>query len=81
MTLMGSFKTICFAVVIGVTVELVLCGISVVSVLSGGFGPCGPTGEAPTFVRVIHQPGFCLAGLLVEDSSPCICYYLWRSRR
>ena len=54
----------------GVIIESVLCGISVVSVLSGGFGPCGPTGDVSGFVRVIRQPGFWLSGCLVEDSSP-----------
>jgi hypothetical protein len=54
----------------GVAIETVLCVISVVSVLTGGFGPCGPTGDAPVFVRVIHQPGTWLAGLSVEDSDP-----------
>jgi len=67
---MRKIPTILLAVMIGVAIEAALCVISVVVVLAGGFGPCGPTGDAPSFVRVIHQPGFWLAGFLVEDSSP-----------
>jgi hypothetical protein len=62
--------TILLAIIFGVAIETALCVISVVSVLAGGVGPCGPTGDAPIFVRVIHQPGTWLAGLLVEDSNP-----------
>ena len=49
--------------------EAALGVISVVAVVAGGIGPCGLTGHAPGFVRVIHQPGFWLAGVLVADSS------------
>jgi hypothetical protein len=61
--------TILLAVMIGGATEATLCAISVVSVLARGFGPCGPTGDTPGFVRVIHQPALWLASLLVEDSS------------
>jgi hypothetical protein len=61
--------TILLAAMIGCAIEATLCAISVVSVLARGFGPCGPTGDTPGFVRVIHQPGLWLAGSLVEDSS------------
>ena len=59
--------TILLAAIWGVVIESALCVVAVVSVLAGGFGPCGPSGDAPGFVRVIHQPGFWLAGLLVGD--------------
>jgi hypothetical protein len=65
-----EIPTILLAIIFGVAIETALCVISVVSVMAGGFGPCGPTGDAPVFVRVIHQPGIWLAGLLVEDSNP-----------
>ena len=66
---MKRIPTIVLAAVIGVAVEAALCVISVVSVLAGGVGPCGPTGDAPSVVRIIHQPGFWIGGFLVEDSS------------
>ena len=67
---MRSSPTVWRALKYGVITETVLCGISVASVLAGGFGPCGPTGNAPGFVRVIHQPAFWASGFVVEDSSP-----------
>ena len=66
----GHVHTVRRALKFGVIIESTLCGISVVSVLAGGVGPCGLTGEAPGFVRFIHQPGFWLSGYLVKDSSP-----------
>jgi hypothetical protein len=67
---MKKIPTIVLAAMIGVAIEAALCVILVISVLAGGIGPCGPTGDTPSFVRVIHQPGFWLAKFLVEDSSP-----------
>jgi hypothetical protein len=67
---MRRFGTIARAATIGVGIEFVLCAVSMAYVLSGGFGPCGPTRDVPGFVRVIHRPGFWLAGALAEDSSP-----------
>jgi hypothetical protein len=67
---MPRFNTILQGVACGVSIEFVLCVITVVSVLSGGIGPCGPTGDVPIFVSVVHQPGFWLSGCLVADSSP-----------
>ena len=67
---MKKIPTILLAAMIGVSTEAALCVISAVSVLAGGIGPCGPTGDVPIFVSVIHQPGFWLSGCLVEDSSP-----------
>lgn len=55
---------------IGAGVEAALCVISVVWVLAGGVGPCGFNGDPPGFVRLIHQPGFWLAGFMVGDSDP-----------
>lgn len=67
---MIKIPRILLAAILGLAVESALCVISVASVLAGGVGPCGPTGNAPAFVSVIHQPGFWLAGFFVEDSSP-----------
>jgi hypothetical protein len=66
---MKMIPTILLAAMIGVAIEAALCVLSVVCVLAGGVGPRGPTGDPPAFVRVIHQPGFWIAGLLVGDSS------------
>jgi hypothetical protein len=67
---MRSLRAVLGALVLGVLVESALCVVSVACVLAGGFGPCGPTGDAPGFVRLIHQPGFWAAGFFVQDSSP-----------
>jgi len=53
---------------LGVIIELFLCGFSVVYILTGGFGPCGPARDVPGFVRLFHQPGSWVAGLLVAES-------------
>jgi len=66
---MRKIPTILLATIWGVAIEAVLCVIAVVSVLAGGFGPCGPSGDAPGFVRVIHQPGFWLSSILVGDDN------------
>lgn len=65
----GRIHAVWRAVKFGAIIESTLCGISVVSILAGGMGPCGPTGDPPGFVRFIHQPGFWLSGYLVKDSS------------
>ena len=67
---MRKIPTTLLAIISGVAVEATLCVISVATVLTGGIGPCGLTGDAPGFVRVVHQPGFWLAGALVADSGP-----------
>ncbi len=69
MTKARKVPAVLLAFIVGFAVEAALGVISVVSVLAGGIGPCGFTGDAPGFVRVIHQPGFWLAGALVGDSS------------
>jgi hypothetical protein len=68
--LLKKIPTVLLATISGVAIESVLCVIALISVFAGGVGPCGPSGNAPAFVRIIHQPGFLLAGLFVEDSSP-----------
>jgi hypothetical protein len=70
MTCLRKVPAVVLAFIIGFATEAVLGAISVVSVLAGGIGPCGFTGDAPGFVRVIHQPGFWLAGSLVKNSGP-----------
>jgi len=70
MTRLQKVPTLLFALIIGFAAEMCFGAISVVAVLSGGIGPCGFTGEAPGFIRIIHQPGSWAAGLLVADSSP-----------
>lgn len=67
---MKKIPAILLAAICGVVIEPALCVIAVVFVLAGGFGPCGPSGDVPGFIKVIHQPGFWLSGLLVEDSTP-----------
>jgi hypothetical protein len=69
MTKARKIPAVLLALIIGFAVEAALGTISVVSVLAGGVGPCGFSGDAPGFVRVIHQPGFWFAGVLVGDSS------------
>jgi hypothetical protein len=66
---MENLQKIRRAAALGVIIECFLCGFSVVYILTGGVGPCGPTREVPSFVRLIHQPGSWLAGLLVGDSN------------
>src|SRR5437899_10084417 len=53
----------------GALIELVLCGASVIYVLSGGFGPCGPSRDIPAFVQFIHEPGFLFAAQITEKGS------------
>jgi hypothetical protein len=53
------------AVKFGSTIEAGLGMVAVVSVLAGGIGPCGPTGDVPLAVSLIHKPGAWMAGLLV----------------
>jgi hypothetical protein len=67
---MSKIGTFGLAMAIGVTIEAVLGVFAFVSVLCGGIGPCGPTGDVPFVVLAIHQPGFWISHLLVEDSSP-----------
>ena len=67
---MRKLPTILLAAISGIAIEVALCATVVISAFTGGIGPCGPTGNAAAFVAVIHQPGFLLAGLLVENSSP-----------
>ena len=50
-------------------IEIFLCGFSVVYILTGGVGPCGPTRDVPGFIRLLHQPGSWLAGLLAGESN------------
>jgi hypothetical protein len=69
MTRVRKIPAVLLAIIIGFAVEAALGAVSVVSVLAGGVGPCGFTGDAPGLVEVIHQPGFWLAGALVGDSS------------
>lgn len=64
---MIKIPTILLAAIIGAVIEFILCVISVISVLTGGIGPCGPTRDVPGFVSIIHQPGFWISGLLVGD--------------
>lgn len=64
---MRKIPTMLVAAIWGVAIESALCVVAVVSVLAGGFGPCGPTGDVPGFVRVIHQPGFWVSSVLVGD--------------
>lgn len=64
---MRKIPTILLAIIWGVASESALCVIAVASVLAGGFGPCGPSGDVPGFVQVIHQPGFWVSAFLVGD--------------
>jgi hypothetical protein len=57
------------AVKYGALIELALCGASVVYVLSGGFGPCGPSRDVPPLVQFIHQPGLLFAAQIAEEGS------------
>ncbi|NBV20890.1 MAG: hypothetical protein EBS05_02690 [Proteobacteria bacterium] len=67
--LMADFETIWRAIRTGLIVEFLLCLITVVYVVSGPFGPCGPVRNVTGFVYVIHLPGTWLAGCFVRDSS------------
>jgi hypothetical protein len=69
MTKGRKIPAVLLALIIGFVAEAALGAISVVSVFAR-IGPCGFAGDAPGFVRTIHQPGFWLAAVLVGDSSP-----------
>ena len=57
----------------GVLVECLLCGFSVPYVLTGGFGPCGPTRDVPGFVRFVHLPGSWLSRLFSGPMQFVVC--------
>ncbi len=61
-----SLHEVLRAVKFGVLIECLLCGFSVIYVLTGGFGPCGPARDVPGFVRLVHLPGSWVSGLLSE---------------
>jgi hypothetical protein len=67
---MSRIWTLCLALGCGIAAETVLGVVAVVSILCGGIGPCGPTGNVPIPISAIHQPGFWISGYLVGDSSP-----------
>jgi hypothetical protein len=67
---MNRIWTLCVALGCGIAAETVLGTVTLVSILCGGIGPCGPTGNIPIPISAIHQPGFWISGYLVEDSSP-----------
>jgi hypothetical protein len=62
----GVFRALKF----GAIIEAGLGVVAVVSVLAGGIGPCGPTGNVPFVVSFVHRPGGWMAGLLAEEYSP-----------
>lgn len=64
---MRNITVILLAAMIGTAAEVGLGVISVVTSLAQGDRP---SEDVPDFIQTIHQPGFWLAGLLVDDSSP-----------
>ena len=59
------------ALKIGCAIEALLCGLSVVSLFSGGFGPCGPVGDFPGVILWVHAPANWVAqSLFPHDPLP-----------
>ena len=66
---MRKISSLLFALGIGVTVEVMLCGVAVVSIFAGGFGPCGPSGDFPSWLVFVHQPGVWVARGMLPDGT------------
>lgn len=62
---MRKRSTFVLALWAGCLVEAILCGVAIYSFFSGGFGPCGPTGDFPWWLIFVHHPGSWLAEFLL----------------
>ena len=62
---MGKLPALSLAVLIGCLTEVALCVVGIASIFSGGFGPCGPSGDFPGWLVLIHLPGVWIAESLL----------------
>jgi hypothetical protein len=66
---MRKSSAILIALITGCATEVLLCVVAVISIFSGGFGPCGSSGDFPGWLAFVHQPGVWLAELLLPDAT------------
>src|SRR5580700_2085814 len=55
------------SLMVGCGVEALLCGVGLVSILTGGVGPCGPTGTFPWWLVLVHRPGIWFSNIVPEE--------------
>ena len=64
---MKKLSSIQRALLAGCSGQALLCGAGFVSIVHDGFGPCGPSGEFPWWLILIHEPGIWVSEILPPE--------------
>ena len=64
---MKKLSAFASSVVIGASLEITLCAVAVILIITGGMGPCGPSGDFPAWLTAAHVPGVFVSSLVFPD--------------